>query len=199
MRDEKIIKALLSGEAKRIREAKATLYEALLKEFFQKTCRRFSGLSREDVEETFIDAFLDLVSNIQNGKFEGRSKISTYFSPILSRKCSKKAEREKNKGHSHSISLDNVLFNMNLNIPSFLKLTFEQEREQSILKALYQAMEALSEKCQGLLRDFYYEKVSQKELALKWAYKDENTVKVTLNRCRGKLKEILVPLLDGLI
>ncbi len=199
MSDESIIKALLSGDEKKIREARTILYKNLLKEFFQKTCRKYSGLSREDVEETFIDAFLDLVSNIQNEQFEGRSKISTYFSTILNRKCSKKADREKAKGFAHSISLEGVLFNMNLNIPSFLKLTFEQEREQNILKALYQAMEALNDKCRGLLRDFYYDKLSQKELAIKWEYKDENTVKVTLNRCRNKLKDIIGPLLDGLI
>ena len=71
------------------------------------------------------------------------------------------------------------------------EIEIEQPEETNESKLLSKAFKNLGEKCQEIIRMFYYRNLSVKEIVELSHYKDENTVKSHKSRCMKSLRELV--------
>lgn len=148
------------------------------------------GLSRDDCEDVFQEAFMTLYQNITEGKLvELTCSLSTYFMSI----CRNKA-MEMLRGLSKmsvvddemSLSLMDGEFKED-RINALLELddeSYREERQQLVVKIV----QDLPSPCNELLWGFYRDDLSMKTLAEMFNYKSESSVKVTKHRCCEKFR-----------
>lgn len=153
--------------------------------------RNFS-LSIEDSEDIFNDSFITLNNNIQDGKLDNlTSSISTYFIGI----CKNKAReflRSKNKvvnlSYDPGIKEQNTF--LDDKVESILMLESDNDiarrKKEEIVRDV---VRDLPSPCNELLWGFYRDGLSMKQLAEKFNYKSESSVKVTKHRCCEKFRE----------
>ena len=174
--------------------------EKKLKEQFHEVSRdmviaylqRDFSLSIEDSEDIFNDSFLTLDKNIQDGKLDNlTSSISTYFIGI----CKNKAReflRSKNKvvnlSYDPGIKEQNTF--LDDKVESILMLESDNDiarrKKEEIVRDV---VRDLPSPCNELLWGFYRDGLSMKQLAEKFNYKSESSVKVTKHRCCEKFRE----------
>lgn len=174
--------------------------EKKLKEQFRKVSRdmvlvylqRNFSLSIEDSEDIFNDSFITLNNNIQDGKLDNlTSSISTYFIGI----CKNKAReflRSKNKvvnlSYDPGIKEQNTF--LDDKVESILMLESDNDiarrKKEEIVRDV---VRDLPSPCNELLWGFYRDGLSMKQLAEKFNYKSESSVKVTKHRCCEKFRE----------
>ena len=153
--------------------------------------RNFS-LSIEDSEDIFNDSFITLNNNIQDGKLDNlTSSISTYFIGICKNKA-KEFLRSKNKivnlSYDPGIKEQNTF--LDDKVESILMLESDNDiarrKKEEIVRDV---VRDLPSPCNELLWGFYRDGLSMKQLAEKFNYKSESSVKVTKHRCCEKFRE----------
>ena len=153
--------------------------------------RNFS-LSIEDSEDIFNDSFITLDKNIQDGKLDNlTSSISTYFIGICKNKA-KEFLRSKNKvvnlSYDPGIKEQNTF--LDDKVESILMLESDNDiarrKKEEIVRDV---VRDLPSPCNELLWGFYRDGLSMKQLAEKFNYKSESSVKVTKHRCCEKFRE----------
>lgn len=159
------------------------------------------SLSIDDCEDVFQDSFIILYNNIRAGKLDNlTSSVSTYFMAICKNKT---MELLRSKGKYISTSF--VFSGDN-------SLRFSDEKVNTILafdtddSAIVEEKEALVRKivrnlpspCDELLWGFYRDGLPMKELANKFNYASENTVKVVKHRCCEKFRNKFYEIIDKL-
>lgn len=149
------------------------------------------SISSEDGEDIFQEAFITLYNNILEGKLEKlTSSLSTYFIGI----CNNKAReflREKNK--VVNLSYDPGIKEQNAFLDDKVEsiLTLESDNDiarQKKEKIVRNIVRDLPSPCNELLWGFYRDGLSMKQLAEKFDYKSESSVKVTKHRCCEKFR-----------
>lgn len=86
--DQEIVAMLQSGDNKQVRAAENYLFDEFRKLLGWKPFTEILKDTR-DREESYLDAYLVLVSNIKTGRFDGKSSIKTYLSKIFLYTCVK--------------------------------------------------------------------------------------------------------------
>lgn len=154
--------------------------------------QRDFSLSIEDSEDIFNDSFITLNNNIQDGKLDNlTSSISTYFIGICKNKA-KEFLRSKNKvvnlSYDPGIKEQNTF--LDDKVESILMLESDNDiarrKKEEIVRDV---VRDLPSPCNELLWGFYRDGLSMKQLAEKFNYKSESTVKVTKHRCCEKFRE----------
>jgi len=131
-------------------------------------------------EDIFHEALVTLIENVRHNKFKGNSQVSTYLISIVKFKMYnqlKKISKHKQLPINEEI----------LDIPSLISDSKDRIR---LLERLLEKLTELSEECQLLLQNYYYENMSMNEIADKLNY-SSSFVRVKKNRCMNKLKDLV--------
>lgn len=161
--------------------------------------RNFS-VSKDECEDIFQDSFIILYQNAQEGKLDNlTSSVATYFMAICRNKT---MELLRTKGkYVHSTLEDEIqksttfLENKINKVLSFDNDNAHIEQKEALVRDI---VKNLPSPCNELLWGFYRDGLSMRELAERYGYSNENTVKVTKHRCCDKFKKRFTEMLHKL-
>ena len=136
--------------------------------------KRYNG-SDQDSEDIFQDAMIDMIRNFRNEQFKHQSSIGTYLYNICKYKM-------MNSQRNQKIKL--------VEIKDYDRVDVPEEKDEEALSFIQQAIEKLSAECSKLLRGFYFDNLSLKELAIQLDY-TESFIRVKNNRCKNSLRKTL--------
>ncbi len=152
--------------------------------------RNFS-VSKDECEDIFQDSFIILYQNAKEGKLDNlTSSVSTYFMAVC-RNRTMELLRTKGK-YIHSPEGDEIqnatpFFESKINrVLSFDNDEATIEQKEALVREI---VKNLPSPCNELLWGFYRDGLSLKDLAERYGYSNENTVKVTKHRCCDKFKK----------
>lgn len=152
--------------------------------------RNFS-VSKVECEDIFQDSFIILYHNAQEGKLDYlTSSVSTYFMAICRNRT---MELLRKKGKYVHASIDDeptksaTFLESRINkVLSFDDEDYATEQKEALVRDI---VKDLPSPCNELLWGYYRDGLSMKELAERYGYSNENTVKVTKHRCCDKFKK----------
>lgn len=161
--------------------------------------RNFS-ISKTECEDIFQDSFIILYQNAQEGKLDNlTSFISTYFMAICRNKT---MELLRTKGKYIHAPIDDDIQKSTPFLESKINkvLSFDSddasiEQKEALVRDI---VKDLPSPCNELLWGFYRDGLSMKDLAERYGYSNENTVKVTKHRCCDKFKKRFTEMLHKL-
>lgn len=156
------------------------------RELFLNFGRKY-GLGEDDLLDVYQDAYIAFFENIQNRKLVVlKSSISTYLISIGKYKIMERL-RKNNKQVNNEVIL-NLVHETDDEIENFDILHEELSTEQKVLQLYF---ETLGEKCQEILKMFYYKSYNIKQIMTEGGYKSENVVKSQKSRCLKTLRETI--------
>ena len=178
--DKDIIQGLQEG-GERKTECTNYLYDKYIR-FVRKGRNRYH-LSEHQARSAYNDAIIKCTESVAAGKFEEKSKLSTYLYKIFRNECvNQKGDSPTNKEYSW-------------NLLSLLPDASKDLSELLITKERFEQVKAcikkLDEKCRQLIWKTGYEGYSNAELAEIMGYKNKQVVAVQKNRCMKQLKNLL--------
>ncbi len=173
MEESKLYEGLIRDDTDSIK----TFYQKEYKKSIQFLLKR--GIEEEDAKDIFQDSLITLLQNIKSGKFKYKLNLSTYFYAILKFR-SIVFHRKKKKLSESDINSDNLIF----------EETADFEEESDIQELLNIGLKALSEDCRRIIADFYFHRMSLKEIAEKNGYTSD-FIRVKKVRCLQKFKETI--------
>jgi len=152
------------------------LFEELYEKAFPSTAKfvRKMGGSLEDAKDIFHDALVIFYEKTPELTFTLTTSEEAYLLGISKHLWLRKFKKDRNK-----IAFD--IFEKEINIPNDY---FPDVNSKRLLYFLEQA----GEKCLELLRSFYYEKLSAKQMADKLGYGSEHSATVQKYKCLEKLR-----------
>lgn len=161
--------------------------------------RNFS-VSKDECEDIFQDSFIILYQNAQEGKLDHlTSSVSTYFMAICRNKT---MELLRTKGKYIHAPIDDDIQKSTPFLESKINkvLSFDSEdasieQKEALVRDI---VKDLPSPCNELLWGFYRDGLSMKDLAERYGYSNENTVKVTKHRCCDKFKKRFTEMLHKL-
>lgn len=169
-------------------------YEELYRPFINLLRSRYSDLSADTIEDLYHDVWIDVRTNILNGKVEKNTKWKAYIFKIGLFKANNVSTRG-----IKTASLDTSNFGDDDEKFNPLEMEVERKRMQDEEPDIYQDPELkdvlarelsyIPEPCNKVLKFYYYEGLSMKMIAEAMNYSSQDTAKVTKKRCFDKLKE----------
>ncbi len=144
------------------------------------------GLSEDDAEDLFQEAFLILYEQLQSGHFAALPRsLAAYFHGIVQNKL-KEHYRRVQKQLDNEEERDVADFN-----EDFLNEVLAQEDPTLVERkeaAVREVVRNLSAPCDKLLWGYYFDNCSMQELADRLGYKSANSAKVMKSRCMSKFE-----------
>jgi RNA polymerase sigma factor (sigma-70 family) len=138
------------------------------------------GGSHQDAQDVFQESIVILDKSIREGRFEGRSTVTTYFVGIakwhwvtLRRQRGRLTNYEAKEEESLTDGPD-------------VQVIQAEEREM-----LQNALNQLGGRCKELLT-YYQLDYSMQEIAVNMQYENADVAKKEAYRCRNRLREVLV-------
>lgn len=170
-----IVEQLRSNKSK---TALATLYQSfpMIRQLI-----RSNGGNEADAQDVFQDALLVLYRNAQTTDFKLTCTPSTYLysvSRYLWKDIQKKRQRE--------VSLEHDV-RQDTSIEEDIDFHQQQEHKAAQLSRVFQQ---LGDKCQAILKAYYYQKQSMKEIAIAFNYGSINSAKTQKYKCIERAKKI---------
>lgn len=168
-------------------------YEKLQPHFVNTIVGKFSAISRADAMDLYQQAFIAVYDNIQRDAVRPDTKVDSYIMQIGMNLANKSL---RHKGITDSYSTggddeDDAPKNLLSRVEALLAKEAESEntiytdpKAQSILG---EELEYVPEPCRSILRFFYIDQMSMREIALAMDYKNEVTVRNRRHQCFGKL------------
>ena len=170
-----IIAKLKSGDEETLKQ----IYLTHKKSFF--LFASYYQLSDEDLLDTYQDAFIALYENAKKGKIDDlKSSITTYLFAIGKFMIFKRFKNKKNK-----VALDEI------DISQIDWEEIKDSDEESQISLLKSAIIKLGEKCQNVLRLFYFEEKKLDEIQSILNYSSKDVLKAQKSRCLKQLKELI--------
>ncbi|MEL7532841.1 MAG: sigma-70 family RNA polymerase sigma factor [Bacteroidota bacterium] len=135
-------------------------------------------MSREDAEEIVFDGFLALYENLRAGKFEGKSGLNAYLSAIIKNKVMRFFARDKARLWQDfaDYMTDSLAY-------------YFANRGSDHWQLIEENIQYLTQKCQRILKLFYFEGYSFKEIAPKMQLSSADSARTTKKRCLKALAE----------
>jgi RNA polymerase sigma factor (sigma-70 family) len=137
--------------------------------------------TQKDAEEQLQDALVILWEKIRFGNFTLNSKLSTYLFAVVKNRWRKELHRKKK-----FINLDSTLESRD---PSpLISDTLQETDLTNLVKA---SMEHLSPLCREILKLFYYEDKTMREISSIVGLANEKTAKAKKYQCKKELEFIM--------
>jgi len=137
-----------------------------------------------DVEDILQDSLIVLYNKVRKDDINKVVNIEAYIFKVCKNLWLRRLQRSGKEINISELSTD---------IPESAKgLTTLEDDEQR--KALFQLLSKLGQTCQEILKYFYYERISMKEIAIKMGYSGEQVAKNKKSNC---LKEVRLILADA--
>ena len=138
--------------------------------------------SPEDVKDIFQDGLLVLFHQVVSRRFLGQSKIKTYFYSICRNLWLKRLSKKRPK-----VEFDQV-GELSDPAPDTVSLLIGTEREQRVEKML----EQLGPQCNAILKLFYYDRLSMKEIKEELQLASEQVAKNKKLKCTKRLRSLVI-------
>ncbi|MEL6559691.1 MAG: sigma-70 family RNA polymerase sigma factor [Bacteroidota bacterium] len=168
MNDESwVLKAILDGDKKNRKNAITYLYDKCYPSFSRLVLK--TG-SKEQAEDLFQEGLAVMYNNIINEVFRGDSKVSTYLISICKNLWLMELRSQKN-------ALD----------VEELAVSVESEELEVDITSLKVLQQLLNTDCQKILKAFYYENLSMKEIQNQFDLGSSQAAKNKKMRCLKKL------------
>lgn len=171
-----LIQQLRSGQS---RTALAQLYECF--PMIRQLINQHGG-NDSDAQDIFQEALLVLYRNAQKTDFKLTCAPSTYLYSVaryLWKDVRKKRQRE--------VGLDEPQHLPCVDIHSDMECHQEQQQQQH---ALASVLQQLGDKCKTLLKAYYYQKMTMKEIAQAFDYRNVDSAKTQKYKCIERAKKI---------
>lgn len=144
------------------------------------------GLSEDDAEDLFQEAFLILYEQLQSGRLAVLPRsLAAYFHGIVQNKL-KEHYRRVQKVLDNEEEQDVADFN-----EDFLNEVLAQEDPALVERkeaAVREVVRHLPAPCDKLLWGYYFDECSMQELADRFGYSSANSAKVMKSRCMSKFE-----------
>lgn len=198
MTDNDIIRGIRENSSEAWRELYHSAVEGI-REKIEPMLKKVKHLTFDDL---FKDACITLMEDVQKGKVkEGPgTNLSGYLYTICWRMALRQNDRESRPKEPVKavVSMRNgavIVEEPNQEMEEEDPDTAQQEEEEAFA-FLDKVLKSIPEDCQKLLRWFYWDKMSMKDIAPVMGLKNENVAKTKKNRCMDKFKEIAKAMLD---
>lgn len=143
-----------------------------------------NGGRKEDVEEILNDAFMVAHQFSIEHKFKENTSVEAFVFQVTKYTFWRKIKNEKK---APIVYVEDVPYNISSTPFDFEDTDFEDEQ----LKVLKEVITNLKDKDKGPLIDFYWKKMSMKEIAVKYDLGSDQAAKNKLYRIRERLKKIV--------
>lgn len=144
-------------------------------------------LGKEQILDVYQDAIIALCENAQKGHLDNlSSSIKTYLFSIGKYMIFNILKTKKRDTNFENIE------NLNLEWDDY-----SIERKDKEIQDLQNALSQLGEKCQEILKLFYYQEESLDVITENMQYENKNVAKSQKSRCLKQLKEILTLIRNG--
>lgn len=180
--ENKLVRSLANGEQ--------SAFQMVYKNSFPMVTRSLQNMSAAlfEAEDIFHASLLVLYEKAKEPDFVLQCKISTFLVAVARKKWLKQLEKEKrltqkelDYARLHENDKANALFD--------IKKVYEKEEQ---LNKLYKALDKLGAPCNELIKAFYIEQKSMKELAVQFDYTSADNAKTQKHKCLKRLKKILL-------
>ena len=189
--DEEMLKAIKSGDEKRRNHAFRQIYMDQRLNNKVKAMVTDYGLTSKTWDDVLQDGIILLDNLIREGKFEGRSKITTFLIALcrnLIRDSSKKVDRIDLKETIQDADLMK-LDNENRPAIELVELNDEEKKRDETLDHLLQGM---TQKCRKALTLYFYEGKSMAEMADEPEFSNYKQTKKKVHTCREQLRKLIL-------
>ena len=176
--DEAIITAVKAG-GRKCETVMAYLYESQIRQVTAFILER-NG-SEDEAKDIWQDAIVNFLLSVQEGRFEGRSAVSTYLFAI-SKNLWYRRFRRMNLEHNYREQQPEE--KKNQESPEILLLSVDQQEK------LNEVLGRLKTNCREVL-SLWSQKYAMKEIAEKLGYQNEQVVRNKKNLCLKELKSLL--------
>ncbi len=146
-----------------------------------------NGGSQEDAEDVFQETLIAVVEKKRNNEYNLTSKESTFIYSIAQNKWRDYA-RKKNRTLLNATDID-------LSVLEVADDSLYDIEKEKYLEKLRSCFEKLSETRKIIIREYYYSKYSMKEIAAKFGFENDDSVKsqkykaiIDLKKCKEILK-----------
>ncbi|MEA3443134.1 MAG: sigma-70 family RNA polymerase sigma factor [Bacteroidota bacterium] len=178
--DDKILEDLRCDDDSRINKALRILYEHHYPLALSIIKRR--GGTENETADIYQESIIAFYEAVRNNKFRGDSKISTWLHSTISNQWS--VEVRKSRKHKTS-SIENYT-------NKFQSENDNTSQDNSELMSLvWKTLNLIDEKCKQVLIDYYYHRLSMKEIMRKMGFKSEQVAKNKRYRCKERLDNII--------
>ena len=173
--DKKIIEDIRSDNVKQRDNALKYLYERHY-QMALNIVRRKGGTEYE-AEDVYQESIIALYEAIRRNKFRGDSKISTWLHSTIFNQWSLATRKSKKQKTN--------------NIEDFsMEISSEDDSykhdETELLKVIWEILENIGTTCKQVLLDYYYHKMTMKDIKEKMGFKSEQVAKNKKYRCKEK-------------
>ena len=159
-------------------------------EFLYQTVRpilAYNIMSGRDIEEESWDIFQDgllvLIENLREGKYDQKSKLSTYLLSICKHIWYDKIKHRSMAERQAAF----ILLESESSAPSILPHLLKGEKCNLVM----QLFKRIPEKCRQILRLFYWERFNLESIALRLGYDNAASAKARKYRCQKELMRLL--------
>ena len=144
---------------------------------------QFGNRAHPDFEDIFQKSVHILVMNILSGKFDGTSRLSSYFYSI----CSNQSLKSNRDNKKYTIPVGQPVETVD---PSMERKIIEEEEAEIRKKIYHELMTLLKNPCKDIIR-YIKMGMTYGEIGEALNYKNPNQVKTQYARCRKKMRELV--------
>jgi RNA polymerase sigma factor (sigma-70 family) len=180
--ENKLVRSLAKGEPSAFQDVYKTCFPVVTRSLKNMSAALF------EAEDVFHASLLVLYEKSKEPDFVLSCKISTFLVAVARKKWLKQLEKEKRLGEKeieyarmHKDEKADALFD--------IKKVNEQENK---LKKLNEALYLLGSPCNELIKAFYINGKSMKEIANMFNYTNANNAKTQKHKCLQRLKKIFL-------
>lgn len=142
---------------------------------------RFGGDLEDDTAYVLNDSLLVLIKKIHDGSYEeGRSSLSTYFYSIAEKQLLNRLRKKQRQARSRKLPAPLLILND----------VEEKTNSKEVKEKIAAAFKQLDEPCQQVLRKFWIEDKSMKEISEEMDI-SVDAAKQRNHRCMKKLRDLL--------
>ncbi|MEO0899188.1 MAG: sigma-70 family RNA polymerase sigma factor [Bacteroidota bacterium] len=179
--DEEIIQQIRSGGIGRQKYA-SKIYTQYMG-YVIKGKQRYR-LSMEEAQDAYADAVIGICRHIEEGRFRGESKLSTYLFKAFSNRCVDKLRR---RASNKNVAWEEILPTMPDKAKNMIQELILKEKTDLLLAL----MDKLGESCKKILIDSEYYGFSMDEIAERTGFKNAASVSSMKYKCMDKLRKLL--------
>lgn len=144
-------------------------------------------IDKEQILDVYQDAVIALYENAQKGHLDNlTSSIKTYLFSIGKYMIFNILKKQKQDVNFENIENINLEWN-----------DYNSEKSDTKIRDLQNALNQLGDKCQEILKLFYYEEKPLDVITEDMQYDNKNVAKSQKSRCLKQLKEILIFIRNG--
>ena len=158
-----------------------------------------SGVRDVTFDDVYQEACIILMENIKAGKLdtEGEMNLSGYLYVICKRVALRYAARKRPLRIAEKpAGKDEVVIKDEGEEPETESAERMEMEEEEALRFLDRVLDSIPPTCKSILKRFYWDKMSMRDIATLTGLKNEDTAKSTKKRCMDKFRSIAKAMLE---